>query len=107
MTAEPRPAPTVGRIASALVGGYLAAALVAASVVRVAFIAVPEEEISFGMAAFGMLLFYMAIFSSLSLAHSVLLLVWLRGVLPVWKLVLMALPAALAGFVVGFFAMAL
>ena len=35
-----------------------------------------------------MLLFYLAIFASLSLAHSVLLLVWLRGTMPVWRLAL-------------------
>ena len=106
MTAEKRPAPTQARRLGIVLGGYLAAALVAAAVVRVAYIAVPKEELATGMAAFGMMLFYLAIFSSLSLAHSVLL-VWLRGVMPVWRLALLALPAALAGFLVGFFAMAL
>ena len=107
MTSEARQLPTPGRRLGILLGGYLAAALVAAGVVRVAFVAVPEEEISSGMATFGMLIFYLAIFASLSLAHSVLLLVWLRGVLPVWRLALMALPAAMAGVVVGFLVMAL
>ena len=107
MTAEPRTAPAPARRLGILLGGYLAAALVAAVVVRMAFAVVPEEEISSGMAAFGMLLFYLAIFASLSLAHSVMLLVWLRGVLSCWRLALMALPAALAGLVVGFFVMAL
>lgn len=107
MTAEPRVAPPPARRLGALFGGYLAAALVAALVVRMAFVVVPEEEISSGMAAFGMLLFYLAIFASLSLAHSVLMLVWLRGVLPAWRLALMALAAAFTGLVAGFLVMAL
>jgi hypothetical protein len=106
MTAEPRPAPAPARRLAVLFGGYVAAALVAAAVVRLAS-AVPGQETAAGMAAFGMLLFYLAIFASLSLAHSVLLLVWLRGAMPVWRLALMALPAALAGFTVGFFVLAL
>jgi hypothetical protein len=107
MTAEPRPAPAPARRLAVLFGGYVVAALLAATVVRLAYAAVPGQEAASGMAAFGMLLFYLAIFASLSLAHSVLLMVWLRGAMPVWRLALMALPAALAGFTVGFFVLAL
>ena len=102
----PTPTPTPARRIGTMVGGYLAAALVAALVVRGAFSVIPEQEISSGMAAFGMALLYLAIFSSLSLAHSVLLLVWLRGTPRRWRLALMALPTALAACLVGLIVLA-
>jgi hypothetical protein len=48
---DPLPAPSRGRIAGALIGGYLLAAIASALAVRVNYAGVPEREISSGMAA--------------------------------------------------------
>ena len=106
MTADPRPAPSRGRIAGALIGGYLLAAIASALAVRANYAGVPEREISSGMAAFGMMLMYLVLFGATTLLHSGVLVWWLRGRARVGLVVLAAVPVALFCFVFGFFVMA-
>lgn len=106
MTADPRPAPSRHRIAGALIGGYLLAAIASALAVRVNYAGVPEKEISSGMAAFGMLLMYLVLFGGTTLLHSGVLVWWLRGRVRIWLVALAAVPAVMLSFVFGFFVMA-
>ncbi len=106
MTADPRLAPSRGRIAGALIGGYLLAATASALAVRVNYAGVPEKEISSGMAAFGMMLMYLVLFGATTLLHSGVLAWWLRGRVRIWLVALAAVPVAMLSFVFGFFVMA-
>lgn len=106
MTHDPFPAPSRGRVAGALIGGYLLAAIASALAVRVNYAGVPEREISSGMAAFGMLLMYLVLFGATTLLHSGVLVWWLRGRARIGHLALAALPVVMLSFVFGFFVMA-
>ena len=103
MTVETRPAPPFAARVAAVLGGYLVAALV----VRIAYARVPEDELAGGMAAFGMALLYLLAFGGLAMAHSGLLVYWLRGRVGLWWLALGAAATALASFVLGFFLMSM
>ena len=103
MTVETRPAPPFAARVAAVLGGYLVAALV----VRIAYARVPEDELAGGMAAFGMALLYLLAFGGLAMAHSGLLVYWLRGRVGLWWLALGAAAAALTSFVLGFFLMSM
>ncbi len=107
MTAEAGPAPSLATRTTAVLGGYLVAALVSALVVRIAYAGVPDAEISHGMAAFGMALLYFLAFGGMAMVHSGLLIYWLRGRVRLWRLAPGAAAAAIASFVLGFFLMAL
>ncbi len=107
MTVETRPAPPFAARVAAVLGGYLVAALVAVLVVRIAYARVPEDELAGGMAAFGMALLYLLAFGGLAMAHSGLLVYWLRGRVGLWWLALGAAATALASFVLGFFLMSM
>lgn len=107
MTVETGLAPPAATRVAAVLGGYLVAALVAALVVRIAYARLPEAELAGGMAAFGMALLYLLAFGGLAMAHSGLLIYWLRGRVGLWWLALGAAAAALASFVLGFFVMSM
>lgn len=107
MTPDTTPLPGFAARAGTVLGGYLVAALGGALAVRFRYAGVQAAELSSGMAAFGMALLYLMVFGLVSLAHSSLLVWWLRGRVRLWLLALGALPAALASFVLGFFLMAL